>query len=250
MSTKEVTMNDCEKVKIQWDAIYFIGIITAVLVILGTILDIAIGTLLGGDLSAVPQNAVDRFAQFHSNPLLGLYNLDLLNTTTAVLMIPTYFALYGAHRGGENVFVKFSMVLFIIGTAVFVSNNVALPMLELSQNYFDAATESQKLLYSAAGETLLAQGVHGSAGAFIGFVLSILATLCMSIGMLKGKIFGKVTSYLGIAGSVLLLIYIVFVTFVPEIASIAMMIAAPGGICSLAWMIMFTRKLVQLKRSE
>lgn len=46
--------------------------------LIGVLLDVVIGTATGGDLSALPQTAIDRFAQFQENPLLGLYNLDLL----------------------------------------------------------------------------------------------------------------------------------------------------------------------------
>ena len=39
--------------------------------------------------------------------------------------------------------------------------------------------------------------------------------------MLTGKVFSKVTSYLGIAGSALILLYIVLVTFAPNIKDMA-----------------------------
>ena len=55
-----------------------------------------------------------------------------------------------------------------------VSNNTALPMLELSHKYFSTSIESQRALYAAAGESMLAQGAHGSAGIFLGFLFPIL----------------------------------------------------------------------------
>lgn len=234
----------------QWKSIYMLGCITTLLVIIGSLLDIIISFALGGDLSVIPKTAVDRFSQFQSNWLLGLYNLDMLNLITTIVMIPTYLALYAAHRRVDIAYVKLALIIFIIGAAVFITNNTALPMLELSKNYFASTAETQRTLIAAAGESMLARGAHGSPGAFLGFILSSTASMVMSFGMLKGRIFSKVTAYAGILGGTLLMIYLVLVTFVPDIKNIAMMVATPGGLLSLAWMIMFTIKLFKLGHYE
>ena len=64
--------------------------------------------------------------------------------------------------------------------------------------------------------------------------------------MVKSEIFGKLTAYLGIIGSILLFAYMLLVTFVPGLKNIAMIIAAPGGILAIAWMIMFNIRLFKL----
>jgi hypothetical protein len=250
MSIKQNRINENESTEKQWKSIYMLGCITTLLVISGSLLDIIISFILGGDLSAIPKTAIDRFSQFHSNWLLGLYNLDMLNLITTILMIPTYFALYVAHRRANIAYVKLAIIIFIIGAAVFITNNSALPMLELSKNYFTSTTDAQKTLLAAAGEAMLARGAHGSPGAFLGFILSSIASILMSFGMLKGKIFSKVTAYLGILGGTLLLIYLILVTFTPDFNTMAMMVATPGGLLSMAWLIMFTIKLFKLRRLE
>ena len=234
----------------QWKSIYTLGGVTALIVIAGTLLDIILGTVLGGDLSLIPKTAIDRFAQFEVNPWLGLYNLDMLNLCTAILMIPTYFALYGAHRRINSSYIKLALLIFTIGTTVFAANNVALPMLELSRNYAAATVEAQRNLIAAAGEAMLARGAHGSPGAFPGFVLSSIAGIVMSIGMLKGKVFSKANAICGILGGSLLVVYLILVTFVPAIEKAAMIIAAPGGLLSLAWMIMFTFRLFKVRHAD
>lgn len=250
MSIKQNQINENEITEKQWKSIYMLGCITALLVIIGSLLDIIISFTLGGDLSTIPKTAIDRFSQFHSNWLLGLYNLDMLNLITTILMIPTYLALYVAHSRVNIAYVKLALIIFIIGSSVFITNNSALPMLELSKNYFTATTDAQKTLLAAAGEAMLARGAHGSPGAFLGFALSSIASIVMSFGMLKGKIFSKPTAYVGILGGTLLCIYLVLVTFTPNINTIAMMVATPGGLLSLAWMIMFTIRLFKLGRYE
>jgi hypothetical protein len=101
-----------------------------------------------------------------------------------------------------------------------------------------------------ASEAMLARGTHGSLGVFIGFLLPNIAGLIMSFTMLTGNVFSKVTSYLGIAGSTLILLYIILVTFAPNIKDTATAFAMPGGLLSMAWMVMFTIRLFRLGNSR
>jgi hypothetical protein len=229
----------------QWKRIYLVGGIFAILSLFAVILDIVIGSSLGGDLTTLPQTAVDRFAQFQVHPWLGLYNLDLLNAINQIISIPVYFVLYSVHRKTNQPFALLALIIFLIGTTIFITNNAALPMFELSNRYA-VASESQKVLIAADGEGLLARGAHGSLGVFLGFALSLISTFLMSLVMLQGKIFGKITSYPGVIGNILMFIYILLVTFFPSSQSMAMTLAMPGGLLSMAWMILFTIKLFKL----
>jgi hypothetical protein len=230
----------------QWRGIYVTGGVATIIALIGIVLDVIVGSTTGGNLSALPQTAVDRFTQFQANPLLGLYNLDLLNIVNQMFLIPAYFALYAAHRRTNNAYSLLALIIFLVGTTVFVTTNTALPMLELSKKYAIATMESQKTLLAAAGEAMLARGTHGSLGVFIGFLLPNIAGLIMSFSMLSGKIFSKATSIIGIVGSALILLYIVLVTFAPNVQNMATAISMPGGLLLMAWMIMFTIRLFQL----
>jgi hypothetical protein len=190
--------------------------------------------------------AIDRFEQFQSNWLHGLYNLDLLNNVISVIMIPMFCALYLVHRKVQKGYGLLSLVLFIIGTGIFIANNAALPMLDLSIKYAAATTDTHKSLLAAAGEAILTKGEHGSQGAFAGFVLSTIASLTMAYTMLKGKIFSKAAAYVGLAGFTMLLLYTILITFVTKADSIIMLVAMPGGILAMAWNTMVAKKLLQL----
>lgn len=217
------------------------GAVCAATAVMGTVADIAAGIALSGDLSAVPLTAAEKFAELQSSPLLGLYHLDMLNLITGVLMIPAYYALYTLLR--RTAASGFAFLFFIIGTAVFISNNTALPMFELSRSYYAAESEIQKNLFAAAGEAMTARGAHGSFGVFPGFALCSAAGILMSAAMLKSGIFGKAAAYAGIAGGTLLLVYLIAVTFFAALKTAALMIAASGGLLSLAWMLLFTAGL-------
>lgn len=250
MSTfkQEITMKN-QSAETQWRSICTIGSVFSLLALIGIVLDVVIGSITGGNLSALPQTAVDRFAQLQKLPLLGLYNLDLLNLINQLLLIPAYFALSAAHRKTGNAYAQLALIIFLVGTSIFVTTNSSLPMLELSNKYANVATESQKILFASAGEAMLARGAHGSLGVFIGFLLPTIAGLIMSFAMLSGKVFNKTTSYLGLIGNAFLLLYIILITFAPGINEMATIFAMPGGLLSIGWMILYAIQLFKLGRS-
>ena len=231
----------------QWKSIYTLGITTTIIALVGISIDVAIGNITGGNLSTLPQTAIDRFSQFHDNKYLGLYNLDILNIIIQMIMIPTYFALYAVHRNVNTAYGVFALIVFLFGSVIMVANNTALPMLELSNKYFATTIESQKSMYAAAGESMLARGAHGSAGIFLGFFIPNIANLLMSIVMLKERIFSKTNSWLGIIGSILMMLYVILVNFGSGAEKMATALAMPGGLLLMAWMIMFTIKLFKLR---
>ena len=230
----------------NWRGVYITGGIATSIALIGIALDVIVGSTTGGNLSALPQTAVDRFGQFQASPLLGLYNLDLLNIVNQIFLIPAYVALYAAHRKTSHAFSLLALIIFLVGTTVFITTNTALPMLELSNKYASATTDSQKTLLAAAGEAMLVRGSHGSLGVFIGFLLPNIAGLIMSSAMLSGRIFSKITSLMGIVGSILILSYIVLVTFAPNVKDMATAVSMPGGLLLMAWMVMFTIKFFKL----
>lgn len=230
----------------QWKSIFTFGGIATILALTGLLLDVIIGNVTGGNLSALPQTAIDRFVQFHDNKFQGLYHLDFLNIIIQMILIPAYFALYAVHRNVNKAYGLLALVVFLFGSVIMVANNTALPMLELSNKFFSTTIESQKALYAAAGESMLAQGAHGSPGIFLGFFIPNIANLIMSIVMLKATIFSKINSWIGIIGSILMLLYVILVNFGTGVENMATAFVMPGGLLLMAWMIMFTIRLIKL----
>jgi hypothetical protein len=224
------------------------GAIMGFVAVLGGLSDIGLSAILGGaDISALPKDALGRFASFHANPFVGLYQLDLLNVCITLLTLPFFLALGLAHREGRPAFALFAISIAAIGTAVFVAGNAALPMLDLSAKYY-AAAETGRQAIAAAGEALLSRGAHGSPGAFPGFVLSSLSSLLFSLLMLGGGIFGKPLAILGLAGSSTMILYLTVVAFMPGLEHVAMFIVMFGGLATMAWMISASIRLIGLWR--
>jgi hypothetical protein len=234
----------------QWKSIYRLGGVTTIIALIFILLDVVIGNITGGDLFALPQTAIDRFAEFNNSWFMGLYNLDLLNIIVQIILIPTFFSLYAAHLGVNNAYGLLALIIFLFGSVLMISNNTALPMLELSNKFNSSATESQKALYAAAGESMLAQGAHGSPGIFLGFFIPNIGNLIFSVVMLKCGVFSKINSWLGIVGSILMLLYVALVNFGTGVENMATLFAMPGGLLLMAWMIMFTVKLFKLSKIQ
>jgi len=215
--------------------------------VLGALSDIGLSSVLGGaDISALPRDAVGRFASFHADPLVGLYQLDLLNVCMALVSLPFFLALGLAHRRSRPAFALFAVTMTAVGTTVFVAGNAALPMLGLAGKYYAAADGPGRQVIAAAGEALLSRGAHGSPGAFPGFILSSISSLVFSILMRGGGVFGRGVGLLGIAGSSILILYLIVVTFMPGTEHVAMYIAMVGGLATMAWLVTASIRLIGL----
>ncbi len=232
----------------SWRKVYLTGAVFTTMVLIGIVIDVVLGNIQGGNLTELPGTAIEKFNELNTNLWIGLYSLDLLNLINQVLLIPFYIALFAVHRNVNLPFALLALIIFLLGTTLFVANNSALAMLDMSNKYFATTDESHKALYAAAGELLLNNGSHGSLNVFPGFILPNIAGLIISYVMLKGKIFSRVTSYAGITGSFLMVIYLVLVTFTPQVKSMATAFAMPGGLLLMLWMILATVKLFKLSK--
>lgn len=232
-----------------WQSLYQVGATAALISVLLVLLDIFISIWLPqGEVAPGTRSATDWFALFDNNLYYGFRDLGILNIFNAVLGIPLFLALYGVHRRVNQAYAALAMVLFVFGGAIYISNNTVLPLFSLSEQYAAATTDAQRLVLAAAGEAMLARGADFTFGSLGGFLLLSTAQITMSVVMLRGRIFGKATAYMGIVGFSCLLLFTVWTTLDANSFDLAMLIALPGGLLSMAWNILVARKLVQLAR--
>jgi hypothetical protein len=242
---------DAEKAGSHWKELYRLGGVAALITVLVALLDIIL-SFLPGERAVEPGklSATEWFARFEDNRFLALRDLGLWNIINTILAVPVYLALYGAHRRADRPFAALAAMLSIIGAAVYTANNTALPLLALSDRYAAASTDAERARLAATGQAMLAQGEDFTPGSFMGFFLTEVAGIVMGITMLRSRIFGRLIAWAGIAGSSLLLVFTVWVTFVPAAFRRAMVLAMGGGILSMAWYILTARRLFQLSRSD
>lgn len=116
-------------------------------------------------------------------------------------------------------------------------------MLSLSREYARATTDAQRSLLLAAGQTILAEG-EGRAG----IPLIEFAGLVISVVMLRGTVFSKLTAYAGILGYALLIVFEFILASAWGLTVAGLVIAGVGGVALITWDILVGRKLLQLGR--
>jgi hypothetical protein len=231
----------------NWNNLYKVGGVAALFSVFVALTDIALTFFPAGAEQPGTMTAVDWFTLFQDNWFFGLRNLGLLpNILNLALSIPLFLALYEAHSHTNRVYAALAMILSFLGTAIYLSNNAAFPMLALSTKYTAATTDAQRTLLAAAGEAILARGEDFAPGAFIGFLFGEIAILAISFVMLRGRVFSKAAAFTGILAGVLLTIFTIWATFIPVLFEISMILALIGGLLSIAWYILTARRLFQL----
>lgn len=210
------------------------------------LLDIVASFLLKETIVFGSFGATDWFAIFRGNWFSGLRNLGILNVMEMILAIPMLLAVYVTHRHVSKALVSFAVILSLVGTAIYVSNNAAVPMFVLGRKYAAAASDAHRSLLAAAGEAILARGEDFTPGAFVGFILGEIATLAIAFVMLRGRIFKKATAWAGMLGITLLSIFTFLATFFPASQNLAMFFGMAGGTLSMVWSILVAIKLFRL----
>lgn len=238
-------MTQSAKQKANWAGIYKLGGMAALGAVLVGILEILITFLPGGN---TPQETVlDWFMLFQENPFMGLRNMGLLNIFLNALAILSYLALYAAHRKtSERPFATLATLISFLGIGIFFATNRAFPMLALSNQYAAAASDMQRAMLEAAGQSMLSVGASHSPGTFLGFFFVEVAGVLISVAMLRGGVFSKVNAYAGILGFAILLVFEYFSSFVSGLTDVTMVFAMFGGLLSMVWYILLARRLFQL----
>lgn len=232
---------------LDWPLIYRLGALCAVAALALTLFDIVLSMLPGWEIATTPTTPALWLEQAAARPWLAVRNLDLLNVAVSFVSLPMYLALHGVQRRSAPALSLLALATVVLGTAVFLASNVALPMLGLAREYADATVAARSALEPAAA-ALLARGAHGSLGAFPGFFVSAIGTLLMAVAMLLGGVFSRRTAWIGTIGSVAITTYVLLVTFTPVPETAILALAAPGGLLLLAWNGLVARDLLRISR--
>jgi hypothetical protein len=133
---------------------------------------------------------------------------------------------------------------------VYLVSNQAFALWGLSQKFVAATSESQRAIYLAAGESLLA--IHNPAGlpnlgtgTHISLFLVFTAGLLFSVVMLRSKVFNKTTAILGILTNSLGLLFFPLLILAPEWHWISPTASAPFRVL---WYVMSAIRLLKLAR--
>ncbi len=243
----EEQINDSEN-----KSLYKLAGIAALLAMSANLLDVVLG-FGETDISVYGvKSAIEWFSLFEGNWFKGLYTLGILNIVYMACLIPVYFAVLSVHAHSRKYFIfsSMAMILFFLGLAIYVSNSAAIPMFVLSGKYAATTTDTQRALFAAAGESVLARGEDFTPGAFPGLIFSAIAAIMVSFVMLRGGIFGKVSAWIGIVGFMFLLLFTVIATFIPSLYFVGYYaFGMIGGLFALAWFVLIARTFFKLGRT-
>jgi hypothetical protein len=235
----------------HWRSLYKVAGIAALVALSANLLDIILGFGETEIVISGSKTAIDWFMLYQDNWFRGLYVLGIMNIVYMICLIPIYLAIFASHRRVNGVYAALAMIISFIGMAIYISNNAAIPMYVLSGKYAVAANDAQKALLAAAGEAVLAYGEDFTPGSFIGSIMGLIAAIAVSFVMLRGGIFGKVTSWIGIISFTFLSVYTILTTFVPSLYYAAFYLFGMfGGLLALLWFVLVSLKFLKLGWGE
>ncbi|MFA5973380.1 MAG: DUF4386 family protein [Lentimicrobiaceae bacterium] len=156
-------------------------------------------------ISPPPTTVIQYFDLFQKNTFLGFLDLDLSLTVDNLLFILVYVGLYFLLKERNKVLATLGLIFAIISVTLYIISREALfSMLNLSNQYSIATSETERATLLTIGQTMLTiyNGTCFNVSYFLGGVTIIL----FSIVMLKSTIFTKVTGWLGLMMGVLMLV--------------------------------------------
>jgi len=217
----------------QWKSVYKIAAISAFIAIFTMLTEIFLTALPDG--ARVTHGINELFDMYNRNWFMAMRYMGLINIIATSLMVPVFFALYGLHREKMKVIATFSLIVSMVGYAVFMADNVSFPFLTLAEKYALAATDVERKQLLAAGEALFAKGASHTPGTFPGFFIGQIACIFFSIIILKAGVFKKAAGIIGLIAFSFLLIFEVISSFVASLYNEAMIFAMIGGPLALVW---------------
>jgi len=235
---KQIQIADAETADSNWKSLYRIGGV-APLIALAFYLTQMLVTI--GE--AHPATVEDWFSLFQRSKVLGLLYLNALDVFSIAILGTMFLALYVALKRTNESYMAIAAFFALLGIAVFVSlrADAVSASLSLSGQYAAATTEAHRAQILAAGQAMTAP-VRATPQT-IGFLFIAVASLIISIVMLRSKVFNTATAYLGILAGIVTFADHMCVVVAPSIAGILMPI---DGLLWLIWWILASRGLFRL----
>lgn len=202
---------------------YRLGGITCIILLVYSLVTILIMVFIG----TPPTTIEETFSMLKENRFNGLLRLDILTVFVMPFYYLLFYTLYLALKDLNNELVLISTILVFAGLTLFLASPSVFSYLHLSDKYFNAATELEKNQFISAGHAIQASDIWNGTGAKIGGLLIQIGALLISIVMLKGNVFNKITAWTGIVTHGLDFFHILIGFFLPNLGIVLMMVAGP-----------------------
>lgn len=198
--------------------------------------------VLGGQ----PATASEAFDLLQRSRLVGLLRLDLPTVLALPLYYLVFLGLFAALRREDLAGATMATALAFVGVTLVLATPMGLSMLPLSDKYAAAASAETRRQLLATGEAILATDMWHSTAAFVGGLLAQIGAVLVSVVMLRTRVFGRTTGWVGLLTHGLDLAHIALIPFVPGLGALLMMAAGP---LYLIWFPLVGRRLLALGRA-
>jgi hypothetical protein len=242
----------------QWKTLYRIGAIAILIAV------VFFRRYYGAELSAFngfgiyempaidPVSALEWFQVLGEYPYVGLSWLGLHDLVNYVLVGVFFLSLYVALRRTSPSLMLIAISFGLLGVGVYLVSNQAFALLGLSQKFAAATSETQRQMYLAAGEGLLASHNPGGlpnlgAGSHISLFLVFTAGMLFSVIMLRSEVFSKTTAIMGLLTNGFGLLFFPVMILIPEFHWIPPTASAPFR---MIWYLMSAIQLWKLAREN
>ena len=223
----------------DWGWVWRLGGIAAFILMIYCITLMVQILTLGGP----PASAGEAFGLLRENRIVGLLRLDLPTVFAMPVYYVLFLALYTALKSDDRPIAALGTLLAFAGLTLFLAAPSALSMASLSDKYTAASSEAARAQFLAAGEAVMATDLWHGTSAMIGGVLMQVGAVLICVVMLRGRVFGRVTAWIGIAMYGLDLAHILAMAWLPVAAVVFMAIAGP---LYPVWFFLVGRRLAQL----
>ncbi|MBN2086666.1 MAG: DUF4386 family protein [Anaerolineales bacterium] len=192
-----------------------------------------------------PETVGGWFALFQSNPAVGLLDFWGLEIPMYGMFALAFLALYAVLGKADESRMAVVIALALLGVGIFLATNNPVSMMSLSGRHAAAATEAERSVYLAAGQTLLINTGQRAIGGFnMGLLLVSAAGLLVSTVMLRSGSFSRATAWVGIfAHGLSLADYVRQALTSSDI--ILLLVVLPNALLLVSWYIMVGRGLLR-----
>ncbi|UYP45477.1 hypothetical protein NEF87_001762 [Candidatus Lokiarchaeum ossiferum] len=177
-----------------------------------------------------PTSVLEWFSMFHTYPLLGLIYLQFLDVINYILVSFIFLGLFFYFKNTKPTQAKVALLFGITAVLIVIITNPALAMMRLSNQYYNATTNSEMNTLLLKGEQLLPfaliQLTWQGMIVYFSQICFAIAGLIYSILFLKSTDFKKWVGMIGIIGHGFLLTFIIPLFFFPALLFLPYTLAA------------------------
>ncbi len=152
----------------------------------------------------IPQSVTAWYQLLQSSTVLGLMHLDVVYIVNNTIVALMYLAFYLSLRKRNESMLLISLLMGLLATAAYYASNPAFEMLSLSRQFVLSASEPERAVLLAAGQTLIAQWKGTAFDIY--YILSAICLILISVAMFKSAFYSKAMAWIGLSSGVFMLI--------------------------------------------